>query len=104
MPKLETLPEMVLTTADIKEATRWDAHTCPVALCLRRHYPNAFEIFVSMSAWIEFADSSNVFRLARPLLAWMERFDSDKLTDTMPFKLHINDKGHIDIKEATNVS
>ena len=42
--------------------------------------------------------------VAKPLLRWMERFDSGKLTDTMPFKLHLNDDRQIDIKEDANVS
>ena len=35
MPKLETLPEMVLTTADIKEGDKMGLKACPVAHCLR---------------------------------------------------------------------
>ena len=104
MPKLETLPEMVLTTADIKDGIRYNGGACPVARCLRRHYPTAFDIFVAMSAWIVIGDYESVFRLSKPLMVWMERFDSDKLTDTMPFKLHLNDNRQIDIKEDANVS
>ena len=104
MPKLETLPEMVLTTADIEGGVRYNGNYCPVAICLRRHYPTAWDIFVSLYVWVDYHDSSNKFEVSKPLLIWMNGFDSGKLTDTMPFKLHLNDEGQIDIKEDANVS
>ena len=104
MPKLETLPEMVLTTADIEGGVRNNGEHCPVTRCLRRHYPDAWGIHVALYAWVDYADSSNKFGISKPLLVWMERFDSGNLRGTMPFKLHLNDEGQIDIKEDTNVS